>query len=106
MKIPSSTSPYSRMFAALRKLIVEARTAEIYERREQITDKALRQLDGIEKILMTAMQERGRKGGTKTAERGPEYFRQIAAMRKTRAGGRPKKQAASDQTLPLPKSLQ
>lgn len=34
----------------------------------------------------------GAKGGSKTAERGPEYFAQIAAMRKTRAGGRPRKQ--------------
>jgi len=32
----------------------------------------------------------GAKGGKKTAERGPEYFKKIAAMRKTRAGGRPK----------------
>jgi hypothetical protein len=32
----------------------------------------------------------GKLGGEKTAERGPEYFRKIAAMRKTRAGGRPK----------------
>jgi hypothetical protein len=32
----------------------------------------------------------GAKGGKKTAERGPEYFKQIAAMRKTRGGGRPK----------------
>jgi hypothetical protein len=29
----------------------------------------------------------------KTAERGPEYFKQIAAMRTTRGGGRPRKQA-------------
>jgi hypothetical protein len=35
----------------------------------------------------------GAKGGTKTAERGPEYFKQIAAMRKTKAGGRPRKVA-------------
>lgn len=33
----------------------------------------------------------GKLGGEKTAERGPEYFRKIAAMRKTRAGGRPRK---------------
>lgn len=33
----------------------------------------------------------GSKGGKKTAERGPEYFAKIAAMRKTRAGGRPRK---------------
>jgi hypothetical protein len=32
----------------------------------------------------------GKKGGLKTAQRGPEYFRQIAGMRKTRAGGRPR----------------
>jgi hypothetical protein len=30
----------------------------------------------------------GQRGGMKTAERGPDYFKQIAAMRKTRAGGR------------------
>jgi len=34
----------------------------------------------------------GAKGGTKTAERGPEYFARIAAMRTNRKGGRPKKQ--------------
>ena len=33
----------------------------------------------------------GAKGGKKTAERGPEYFRRIAGMRKTNAGGRPRK---------------
>jgi hypothetical protein len=33
----------------------------------------------------------GSKGGQKTAERGPEYYARIAAMRKTKAGGRPKK---------------
>ena len=33
----------------------------------------------------------GSIGGRKTAERGPDYFRKIAAMRKTRAGGRPRK---------------
>jgi len=33
----------------------------------------------------------GRLGGQATAERGPNYFRKIAAMRKTRAGGRPPK---------------
>jgi hypothetical protein len=33
----------------------------------------------------------GARGGKATAKRGPEYFAQISAMRKTRAGGRPKK---------------
>jgi hypothetical protein len=34
----------------------------------------------------------GAKGGKKTAERGPEYFAKIAAMRKTKAGGRPRRE--------------
>jgi hypothetical protein len=34
----------------------------------------------------------GSKGGTKTAERGPEYFTKISAMRTNRKGGRPRKQ--------------
>ena len=36
----------------------------------------------------------GKMGGKATAKRGPEYFRQIAGMRKTKAGGRPRKQSA------------
>lgn len=45
-------------------------------------------------ILSTILDEpviRGRKGGTQTAKRGPEYYRDIAAMRITHGGGRPKK---------------
>jgi hypothetical protein len=34
----------------------------------------------------------GRKGGTVTAKRGSEYFRQLAAKRKTLGGGRPRKE--------------
>jgi hypothetical protein len=33
----------------------------------------------------------GRRGGKATAERGPDYFRKIQAMRKERKGGRPSK---------------
>jgi hypothetical protein len=33
----------------------------------------------------------GAKGGTVTAKRGKEYYSQIAAMRKTKGGGRPRK---------------
>jgi hypothetical protein len=38
-------------------------------------------------------QMMGSKGGSVTAQRGSEYFRQLAAKRKTRAGGRPRKQS-------------
>ena len=34
----------------------------------------------------------GRKGGTVTAKRGSEYFRQLAARRKSHGGGRPRKE--------------
>ena len=33
----------------------------------------------------------GKMGGKATARKGSEYFRKIAAMRKTKAGGRPRK---------------
>ncbi len=69
MKTPPP-SPYARMFAALRKVIMEARTAEIYEQREQVTDEALRRVNAIEKILTREGQARGRTGGARTAQRG------------------------------------
>lgn len=37
--------------------------------------------------------ESGRIGGKKTAQRGPDYFRELQAKRKTKAGGRPPKDA-------------
>lgn len=33
----------------------------------------------------------GSKGGSVTAQRGPEYYAKIGAMRKNRRGGRPRK---------------
>ena len=41
------------------------------------------------------VQESGRIGGKKIAKRGPEYFRQLQTMRKTKAGGRPKKETTT-----------
>jgi hypothetical protein len=35
----------------------------------------------------------GKMGGKATAKRGPDYFRKIAGMRKTKGGGRPRKDA-------------
>lgn len=40
--------------------------------------------------LTLAAAELGRRGGKKTAQRGPEYYAKIQAKRETRAGGRPK----------------
>jgi uncharacterized protein involved in exopolysaccharide biosynthesis len=41
--------------------------------------------------LKTGAAALGSKGGSKTAERGPDYYAKIAAMRKNRRGGRPRK---------------
>ncbi|MGI8962369.1 MAG: hypothetical protein ACR2IV_21950 [Bryobacteraceae bacterium] len=38
----------------------------------------------------------GAKGGKVTAKRGPEYFAKIAAMRRVKAGGRPKRKASGE----------
>ena len=43
--------------------------------------------------IKTGAAALGFKGGSKTAERGPEYYAKIAAMRKTHKGGRPRKQS-------------
>lgn len=47
----------------------------------------------LKQAKMPAAALLGAKGGSQTAKRGADYFRQLAAMRKTRAGGRPKKEA-------------
>lgn len=80
--------PIPRRVMIIRNLVHTLRVADTYEKRDPIIKKLLRLLDLLEKAINPA--ERGRKGGTKTAERGPDYFRRIAAMRKTKAGGRPK----------------
>jgi hypothetical protein len=49
--------------------------------------------DLISQDKMPAAKVLGSKGGTVTAKRGSEYFRQLAAKRKTNAGGRPRKEA-------------
>jgi hypothetical protein len=42
---------------------------------------------------LPAAKALGSKGGTVTVKRGSEYFRQLAAKRKTNAGGRPRKES-------------
>jgi len=42
---------------------------------------------------MQAAKALGRKGGSVIAKRESEYFRQLAARRKTHGGGRPRKEA-------------
>ena len=66
----------------------ENRTARCRE----LLHSALALTDGLlSQVKMPAAAVLGRKGGSQTAKRGTEYFRQIAAKRKTRGGGRPRK---------------
>ncbi|MGA9647559.1 MAG: hypothetical protein WBQ76_16720 [Candidatus Korobacteraceae bacterium] len=83
---------------ALRNMISEAhdilRTTVLPEERSQ---RAYELLTAAVHLADTLLEESpaaklGAKGGKVTAKRGSEYFRQIAAKRKTHAGGRPKKQ--------------
>jgi hypothetical protein len=48
--------------------------------------------DFISQAKLSRAAVMGRKGGSTTALRGSDYFRKLAAQRKTRAGGRPKNQ--------------
>jgi molybdenum-dependent DNA-binding transcriptional regulator ModE len=80
-------------FEKLSNCLHQAQEAPTLEQSRTLIVEALQRLERLSKAVLTAAEKRGRKGGTKTAERGPDYFRQIAAMRKTRAGGRPRKQA-------------
>ena len=57
----------------------------------------IRRIEMVMERLDTAPAQIGQKGGTKTPERRTGYVRQIAVMRKFRAGGRPKKQSTSNQ---------
>src|ERR1039458_4473781 len=50
--------------------------------------------DLLSQTRVPAAATLGRKGGSVTAQRGPEYFRQLAARRKTHGGGRPRKEGA------------
>jgi hypothetical protein len=82
---------------ALRNLISEAdlilSTTMLPEGRATRCRELLQAAVALADHLLTvkAAAVLGAKGGKSTAKRGPEYFSRIAGMRKTRAGGRPKK---------------
>ena len=65
-----------------------ARCRELLGAAMALTDDLLGQ------AKMPAAAVLGRKGGSETAKRGSDYFRQLAAKRKTRAGGRPRTKKA------------
>ena len=92
--------PKRQDMKALRNMIAEAKrliesSPELPEGRTQRANELLGDAVVLADYLLTIEPAAvlGAKGGKATAKRGPEYFRKIAAMRKTKAGGRPAKQA-------------
>ena len=83
---------------ALRNLIDEAHvlldTIELPQGRAKKAAKLLTSALALTDDLIAnpPAMSLGKLGGMKTAQRGPEYFKRIAAMRKTKAGGRPRKE--------------
>jgi hypothetical protein len=59
--------------------------------RELISAASALTADLLKQDKMPAAAVLGARGGSQTAKRGSDYFRQLAAKRKTRAGGRPRK---------------
>lgn len=87
---------------ALRNLIDEALTLidiELPEGRGARAQEVLKAALALNEDLIAEppvraqASEIGKLGGTKTAQRGSDYFREISAQRKVRAGGRPKTQS-------------
>jgi hypothetical protein len=91
--------------AALKNMIAEAdliletiptlpenRTARC---RELLKSALALTVDLIKQAKMPAAK--GRKGGSITAKRGSDYFRKLAARRKTHGGGRPRKDSDSSE---------
>ena len=61
-------------------------------RSRELLRAALALTDDLLSHQETSAAVLGRKGGSVTAKRGADYFRGLAAQRKTKAGGRPRKQ--------------
>lgn len=91
--------PYEAELSALRNLLLETREVltmrqvppDVSQRADELLSAAVALADDLLAKPAASAASLGKRGGLKTAERGPEYFRKIAAQRKTRAGGRPKK---------------
>jgi hypothetical protein len=82
---------YAARFETIESTLRRALSAPTLEESRRLIGDALERTQKLAKDVAAEPMRRGRLGGTKTAERGPEYFRQISAMRKARTGGRPKK---------------
>jgi hypothetical protein len=92
----------SRELSTLKKLLQELdtilSTTELPQNRsarcrELLTSAVALTDDLLTQAKMPAAAALGRKGGSVIAKRGSDYFRQLAAKRKTHGGGRPRKES-------------
>jgi hypothetical protein len=98
--------PYKAEFSALRSLLLQARDnltgIELPQgravRSRELLEAALALVDDLAKSDLPAKAtaaQLGAKGGKATAKRmtkkDPDYYKRIAGMRRTKAGGRPRK---------------
>jgi hypothetical protein len=98
-----ASPPTRRDLQALRRLINQADLSlalvpdnpSVASARESLNAALALSKDLVERFadpLKVGAAALGSKGGSKTAERGSDYFKRIAAMRTNRKGGRPRKQ--------------
>jgi len=88
---------------SLKKLLSEAdlilSTTELPENRTARCRELLRSALALTDDLLSQSKQAaattlGRKGGSVIAKRGSDYFRKLAARRKTHGGGRPRKDSS------------
>jgi hypothetical protein len=91
--------PHRTELAALKNLLSETdlvlSTTELPENRTARCRELLRAALAITDDLLSQSKQSaasimGRKGGSVIAKRGSDYFRKLAAQRKTHGGGRPR----------------
>ena len=92
MNLPATKT--QKEISAIRTSLFRAVDSGDHGECRDIVRKAIHRIELLAKRLSNAPAELGKRGGQKTAERGPEFFARIAGMRKKRAGGRPPKESS------------
>jgi len=90
LQFDALSGPIREMSKVRKRLRHGLKSATLEDCKACIED-SLELLDRVAQLVASPAILMGKLGGRKTAERGPEYFAKIAAMRKNRKGGRPRK---------------
>jgi hypothetical protein len=84
------TQKHQTELAAICEGLREVLKAQMSGDSRRVITQILRRAERLAESIANAPAELGSKGGRETAKRGSDYFRELAAMRKTHGGGRPK----------------